>query len=114
MAKGVSSVLMMADLGRGDDEQSRLDRPRPEQSMPVRLPRGNSERRGHGNYVRVGFRNAREKRGKPQVVANGEAELADRRAVDDDGALTGAVHGRFAPTLTGWKVDVEQVNLSLI
>jgi len=101
----------MTDLGRGNDEQSRLDRARPEQCMPVRLSGGNSEGGRDGNDISTRFGDARKQGGEPQVVANGETELADRGAVDDDRVLAGAVDGRLAPALAGREVDVEQVDL---
>ena len=42
---GVAPVLMMAALRRGDDERTRLDRPRPDQHVPVRLAGRLGERR---------------------------------------------------------------------
>jgi hypothetical protein len=78
-----------ARLRGGDDEQSRFDRPRAQQHMPMRLAGRNGERGRNRDHVGVGFGEAREQAGEAQVVADGEAELADRRAVTTTAPLPG-------------------------
>ena len=111
MAEGVAAILVMADLGRGDDEQPGLDRPRPQQHVPMRLAGRHGERRGDRDHVGVGLGEPREQHREAQVVADGEAELADRRAVDHHRPVAGAIDGGFAPALAGRQIDVEQMDL---
>ena len=111
MAEGLAAVLVAPDLRGGDDEETGFDRSRAQKHVPVRAAGRHGERGGNGDHVRVSFGDAREQQRETQVVADGEAELTDRRAVDQRHALARRVDGEFAPALAGRQVDVEQVDL---
>ena len=64
MAEGLAAVLVTPDLGRGDDEQARLDRPRAQQHVPVRLAGRHGEGGGDRDHVGVGLGEPREQAGK--------------------------------------------------
>ena len=91
------TVLVAPELSRGDHEQPGLDCARAEQDVPVRAARRHGEGRGHRDYVGVGLGESREQGGKAQIVADGQAELSDRRAVDDGDIVPGRIGRGLAP-----------------
>jgi hypothetical protein len=111
VAERGAAVFVPADLSCGDDVKAGFNRPRAKQSVPMRLSRGHGEGRWHRDHVRVRLGDAREQHRKPKVIADGEAELPYRRAVDDHRPFAGAIDRRLAPALAGRKVDVEQMDL---
>ena len=64
----------LADLVRGEDEDLVLDRPRPQQHLPVVAPGGRGEGRGHGDQPGAAHGEDPEELGEAQVVADGEAD----------------------------------------
>ena len=110
MAVGRPPVLVPADLGGGDDERAGLDRPGAHQHVPVRLAGRHGEGGGDAEDGRAVIAERRIKVGEAQIVADREAERAERR-IDDDGAVAAAIGGRFAPAFAGRQIDVEQMDL---
>src|SRR6476469_8002755 len=102
MTEGLAAVFMTPGLGGRDYEQPGFDRPCAQQDMPMRAACGHGEGRGDRDHVRVRLRQSREEHWEPQVVANREPELADRRAVDQHGALAGRIDFRFPPAFARW------------
>jgi hypothetical protein len=66
-----------------------------------------------GTAMTSAFASARRanKAGKRKIVADGQAELSDRGAVDNDRFAAMRVDVALAPALAGRKVDVEQMDL---
>ena len=111
MAEGVSTIFMMPDLSRCNDEQARFDCARAKKHVPVGLAGRNRERRGHGDDIGSALCEPSEQAREAQVVTNGQAEFADRRSIHKDYPLPGGINIGFAPALACWQVDIEQVDL---
>src|SRR5919112_2000440 len=78
--------------------------------MPMRLACGHRECCRNRDHVRSGFGEAREKRRKAQIITDRQPQSAHRSAFDYDGFGAVFVHRAFAPALSSWQVDVEQVD----
>ncbi len=75
----------LADLAGGDHVELVLDRPRPQQHLPVIAPGHRGERRGHRDRPGAAQREDPEQLGEAKVVTDGHAEhevLADRGGDD--------------------------------
>ena len=79
MAEGFAAVLMLAALRGGDHERAVLDGAGAQQHVPVRLAGLPGEGGGHGQHIGAGQRLGAEKLREAQIVADGEAEPADRQ-----------------------------------
>ena len=101
-----------ADLRRGEDVRGVLDRPRPEQHLPVVAPGALREVGRDGQDRRAGQRERAVELGEAQVVADRQA---DRGAVDRgrDQPVAGRHPGRLGVDRTGLDRDVEQVDLAV-
>ena len=69
----------LADLVGGDDEGLVLDRPRPQQDLPVVAAGGEGEGRGHGEQAGAAQGEDPVELREAQVVADGEPERSARR-----------------------------------
>ena len=79
MAIGGPAILMQPGLRRADDERRRLDRARAQQDVPVRRAGRPGKRGRHREDASPRRRSARERVGKAQIVADRQAEHAERR-----------------------------------
>ena len=109
MAVGFAPVLVAAALRGGDDEHPRFDGTRPKKDFPMRPSGRNREGRGHRDDLRSRVGKALEKSGEAKVVADRQAEIADRCPGNDDGFRSAAIDVGLAPALARGKVDIEQV-----
>ena len=74
-------------------------------------PARDRECRGHRDHISVGLGKPGKQSRKTHVVTNSEAELADRRSVDEHHSATGRIDTGFAPEFASGKVDIEQMKL---
>ena len=70
----------LADLVRGEDEGLVLDRPRPQQHLPVVAAGGDGEGRGHGDQTGAAQGEDPVELGEAQVVTDGQPDGRPRRA----------------------------------
>ena len=102
----------LADLVGGEDEDLVLDRPGPQQHLPVVAAGGRGEGRGHRDQAGAAHGEDPVELGEAQVVADGQADvgqLADRR--DDDLRARLLVLGLAVGDAAD--VDVEHVDLAV-
>ena len=111
VAVSLTSARMEARLRGRENITQILDRPRPQQGLPVRPPRGRGKRRGHHQQLRARGAQVPVQLREAHVVAHRKAEPARRGVHHGRGSSRGDVP-RFAVRLdaTG-NINIEQVNL---
>ena len=108
---GPPAVRMFADLCRGDHPSAGFDSAGALEQVPVGSTRRNSERGGNCKGIASTTPKLFEKCGKPDVVANGEANPPNRGVLDGDDRLPRLEGIRFPPALPAGKIDIEHVDL---
>src|SRR5579871_1046474 len=110
MAKRLALVLMQPRLRGRKHKAAGLDGARLQQSVPMSLAGLASKSRRNRQEYCAAFRKRPVERGKPQVVANRQADPAPGQVGNDRG-LARLVIGALAIALAAGQVDVEHVDL---